>query len=115
MSGSAENAFAYIDEDKAISLAYKIATDLDGPKHAVDDLIEFFKLVPDKDIMNLSVANWDHKSAEKKFLPIIERQFVLPHATETENCYRLIFYFHHRKWRKIAIHVENTIWYLWVI
>lgn len=93
MSGSAENTFAYIDEDQAISLAYKTANDLDGPKHSVDDLIAFFKLVPDKDIVNCSVAIWDHKATEKKFLPIIERLFIWPNTIETESyCVSIVFF-----------------------
>lgn len=76
MSGSAENIFAYGDENYIISSAYNIAEELDEPKHSVEDLIEFFRTVPPRDIVNYCLTPGDHKSSVKRFVPIIESGYI---------------------------------------
>lgn len=75
MSGSAENTFAYGDENYIISSAYNIAEELDEPKHSVEDLIEFFRTVPPRDIVNYCLTPGDHKTSVKRFVPIIESEY----------------------------------------
>lgn len=76
MSGSAENFLSYGDENYIISSAYNIAKELDEPKNSVQELIDFFKTVPAKDIVYYCLTPSDHKVSIKRFVPIIESLFL---------------------------------------
>lgn len=76
MSGTAENTFAYGNENYIISSAFNIAKELDEPKDSVEGLIAFFKSVNGKDIVNYCLTPGDHKGSVKRFVPIIESLYI---------------------------------------
>lgn len=67
MSGASENYFTFLREDNIISLAYKIAKDLNKPHSSIEDLIKFYQNVPSKDIVNSSIS-----VGTLNFSPIVE-------------------------------------------
>lgn len=75
MSGTSMNFWAQCDENKIITLAYKIAEDLGGPKESPQDLIEFFKTVPSEKIVVYAIEKTSHRTISKDFAPIIESEF----------------------------------------
>lgn len=71
MSGTALNIWSYTDRNHT-KIAYQVASSLGGPTETFEDVIEFLKKVPAKELDQYGWAGGDHKTFKIPIGPVIE-------------------------------------------